>query len=54
VIKRKGPPLEEPLRLPAQSARMRALLASRRQSRPVPVPVEERRSPVLDRLVTAS
>ncbi|HYF18714.1 MAG TPA: translesion DNA synthesis-associated protein ImuA [Ramlibacter sp.] len=54
VLKRKGPPLESTLQLPAQSARMRALLASRRRSLPLPVSTEERRSHVLDRLVTES
>ena len=54
VLKRKGPPLEETLHLPAQPARLQALLASRRRSGvPAPVPTEERRSHVLDRLVAS-
>jgi protein ImuA len=54
VLKRKGPPLEVTLTLPAHPARLQALLASRRRSgAPVPVPAEERRSHVLDRLVTS-
>ncbi|WP_240788644.1 translesion DNA synthesis-associated protein ImuA [Ramlibacter henchirensis] len=52
IVKRKGPPLEQPLRLPAMPARLEALLASRRRSVEAPVPVVERRSHVLDRLVT--
>jgi protein ImuA len=52
ILKRKGPPLEQPLRLPAQAARLQALLNSRRRTGAVPVPVPERRSHVLDRLVT--
>jgi protein ImuA len=54
VLKRKGPPLEDTLTLPAQPARLQALLASRRRTGvPLPVPAEERRSHVLDRLVTS-
>ena len=54
VLKRKGPPLEHALHLPAQPVRLRALLGSRRKSTvPVPVATEERRSHVLDRLVAA-
>ncbi|MBK0392903.1 translesion DNA synthesis-associated protein ImuA [Ramlibacter algicola] len=51
VLKRKGPPMQESLHLHAHPARLRALLASRRRSIQ-PVPAEERRSHVLDRLVT--
>lgn len=54
VLKRKGPPLEHTLHLPAQPPRLRALLGSRRKSTvpgSVPVAIEERRSHVLDRLV---
>jgi protein ImuA len=51
VLKRKGPPLETPVLLPAHPERLAALLASRRRSVELPVPVEER-SHVLDRLVT--
>ena len=54
VLKRKGPPLDIILSLPAQPPRLQALLASRRRSG-VPMQVatdEERRSHVLDRLVT--
>jgi protein ImuA len=54
VLKRKGPPLDHALQLPAQPARLQALLASRRRGGvTVPVPTEESRSHVLDRLVTA-
>lgn len=54
VLKRKGPPLDLTLSLPARPARLQALLASRRRrGLPVPVPTEERRSHVLDRLVTS-
>lgn len=56
VLKRKGPPLDHALHLASQPARLAALLASRRKSAvpaPVPVPTEERRSHVLDRLVAA-
>jgi protein ImuA len=54
LLKRKGPPLEQTLVLPAQPARLAALLASRRRtSGPAPVPTEERRSHGLDRLVAA-
>ncbi|MGZ5182129.1 MAG: translesion DNA synthesis-associated protein ImuA [Ramlibacter sp.] len=52
VLKRKGPPLDHTLHLPAQPARLQALLASRRRAgAPLPVAPEERRSHVLDRLV---
>lgn len=55
IVKRKGPPLEQPLVLPALPERMRALLASRRRSPQAwPIPAIERRSHVLDRLVTES
>ncbi|KQT10394.1 translesion DNA synthesis-associated protein ImuA [Ramlibacter sp. Leaf400] len=54
IVKRKGPPLEQPLHLPAIPARLQALLNSRRRSVELPVPVIERRSHVLDRLVTES
>lgn len=54
VLKRKGPPLDHPLLLPAHPARLQALLASRRRGAvPVHAPIEERRSHVLDRLVPA-
>jgi protein ImuA len=53
IVKRKGPPLEEPLVLPALPERLRALLASRRRApQALPVSLAERRSHVLDRLVT--
>lgn len=58
IAKRKGPPLEQPIVLPAMPARLQALLASRRraaQAAPAETPVpatQERRSHVLDRLVT--
>lgn len=59
IVKRKGPPLEQPLVLPALPARLQALLDSRRRGvampaspAPVPVVTEQRRSHVLDRLVT--
>jgi protein ImuA len=58
IVKRKGPPLEQPLVLPALPARLQALLDSRRRgvavpASPLPVPATEprRRSHVLDRLV---
>lgn len=55
IVKRKGPPLAPALVLPAAPERLRALLASRRRStQALPVPVIERRSHVLDRLVTES
>lgn len=55
IVKRKGPPLDHSLVLPALPERVRALLASRRGStQPLPVPAIERRSHVLDRLVTES
>lgn len=55
IVKRKGPPLATPLVLPALPGRMQALLASRRRStQALPVPAIERRSHVLDRLVTES
>ncbi|WBY01504.1 translesion DNA synthesis-associated protein ImuA [Ramlibacter tataouinensis] len=56
IVKRKGPPLEEPILLPAMPARLQALLASRQQ-RAAPAPTSQpdpRRSHVLDRLVTAA
>jgi protein ImuA len=58
IVKRKGPPLEQPLMLPALPARLQALLDSRRRgavTAPAPLTTEEqprRRSHVLDRLVT--
>ncbi len=55
IVKRRGPPMDEPIALPAWPARMQALLDSRRRSAgtPVPqaVPTPDRRSHVLDRLV---
>lgn len=55
LVKRKGPPLDHSLVLAALPERVRALLASRRGStQPLPVPAIERRSHVLDRLVTES
>lgn len=55
ILKRRGPPLDEPIVLPALPARLQALLASRQhRGAPAPVPPpEHRRSHVLDRLVTA-
>ena len=58
IVKRRGPPLEQPLVLPALPARLQALLDSRRRggvTAPAPLTTEEqprRRSHVLDRLVT--
>ncbi|HYD76931.1 translesion DNA synthesis-associated protein ImuA [Ramlibacter sp.] len=54
ILKRKGPPLDEPIALPALPARLQALLDSRRRGAPgAPIPQpEHRRSHVLDRLVT--
>jgi protein ImuA len=54
IVKRKGPPLEQTLMLPAVPERLRSLLDSRRRGIGVPQPVIERRSHVLDRLVTES
>lgn len=58
IVKRKGPPLEQPLLLPALPARLQALLDSRRGGATTPAPVSvtepRRRSHVLDRLVTES
>jgi protein ImuA len=52
IVKRRGPPMDQPLLLPALPARLQAFLASRRRT-PVEVPAtpEPRRSHVLDRLV---
>jgi protein ImuA len=57
IVKRKGPPVDEPLQVRAHAARVEALLASRRRRTPVPLPqpqpaTTERRSHVLDRLVS--
>jgi len=54
IAKRKGPPLDQPLILQAAPLRLQALLASRRRGQEAPVPAVERRSHVLDRLVTES
>jgi protein ImuA len=61
IVKRKGPPVDDPIVLPAAPERLRALLAARRRapvmpSVPLPAPITEieRRSHVLDRLVTAT
>jgi protein ImuA len=52
IVKRRGPPLEAPLLLPALPARLRALLASRRRPAvEAPVTPQPGRSHVLDRLV---
>lgn len=56
ILKRRGPPLDEPVLLPALPVRLQALLASRQQQRDAPAPAtppEHRRSHVLDRLVSA-
>jgi protein ImuA len=55
ILKRRGPPLESPVPLPAHSARVAALLEARkgrgaRQAPPAPAWV--RRSHVLDRTAT--
>ena len=57
ILKRRGPPLERPLLLPAHPARLEALLQARkRRSSPIPKPalvpdiVEGRRSHALDRV----
>lgn len=52
IAKRKGPPLDEPLLLAASPLRLQALLDSRKRGPDVPLSVVERRSHVLDRLVT--
>ena len=51
ILKRRGPPIETPLALPALPARVTALLESRKKARaPVsPAPALHRRSHVLDR-----
>ena len=52
LLKRRGPPLESPLQLPAWPARVQALLAARRRQVIAPaVPTLPRRSHVLDRPV---
>lgn len=62
ILKRRGPPLERPLQLPAHLPRLAALLQARRRpsilvpARPqesVPVPLSSRRPHVLDRTATA-
>ncbi|TFZ08783.1 translesion DNA synthesis-associated protein ImuA [Ramlibacter humi] len=56
IVKRKGPPVDHAIVLPAAPERLRALLEARRrspQAQPAAVPATpERRSHVLDRLVT--
>lgn len=53
IAKRKGPPLDDVLTLPAHPERLRALLASRRRApQAVPLHSTEKGSHVLDRLVT--
>lgn len=54
IAKRKGPPLDGPIALQAAPLRLQDLLASRRRGADIPAPVIERRSHVLDRLVTES
>lgn len=49
ILKRRGPPLLQPLLLPAQPQRLSALLAARRSRRQVPVPLDIPGSHVLDR-----
>ena len=51
ILKRRGPPLESPLPLPAHAARVAALLEARkgRGANPAPAPALVRRSHVLDR-----
>ena len=55
ILKRRGPPLETPLVLPAWSRRVAALLEARKGPAPTPAPVVQpvvplhRRSHVLDR-----
>jgi len=51
LLKRRGPPLAVPIELPAQPARLRQLLASRKRSGAA-VPTPKDRSHVLDRTVT--
>jgi protein ImuA len=57
ILKRRGPPLERPLLLPAHPARLAALLQARKRRsssvsvpKPVPDTVSGRRSHVLDRI----
>ena len=58
ILKRRGPPLEQPLLLPSQPARLAALLQARKRRpssipkplAPVPETVSGRRSHVLDRI----
>jgi protein ImuA len=60
IIKRRGPPLEMPLVLPAWSQRVAALLDARKGPAPTPAPVAQpviplhRRSHVLDRTAAIS
>lgn len=49
ILKRRGPPLDLPLVLPARPARLEALLQARRHKPQVPAGTENRRSHVLDR-----
>jgi protein ImuA len=52
ILKRKGPPLDQPVELPEHPQRLAALLASRK-GRPIPQPAtREDRSHVLDRTVS--
>lgn len=52
LLKRRGPPLDVPVQLPAWPARVQALLAARRRhGLALPVPTPARRSHVLDRPV---
>ena len=53
ILKRRGPPLLQPLALQAQPARLSALLAARKSRRPPePAPVSRSGSHVLDRTAT--
>lgn len=54
VLKRRGPPLLQPLVLQAQPPRLSALLAARKARRSIALPVEVRGSHVLDRTETVA
>ncbi|MES2937798.1 MAG: translesion DNA synthesis-associated protein ImuA [Pseudomonadota bacterium] len=49
ILKRRGPPLDTPLALPAHPPRLAALLEARRSKAAIPQPMPKERSHVLDR-----